>query len=193
MTRFDPNAAARAQNQRQQAAGRFSLNWGMIIGIAVVLLATIGIGLFLAGPKRVWSQWEKIGDKAHYDVIDVVSRALQAHLSQMGEYNPRKARNTPQAQDVMFFRPSFVMSMPETVDFKGSSTEGPFKGKYHPATGEVEADVDIGGTSVAGLGAVHKGSSAIKVTGRVKEGKVSAEVNGKDAVIVFPPKSDDEK
>ena len=187
MTRFDPNAAARAKNQRVKEAGRFSVSPGLIIGVGAAVLAIVLISLFLAGPKRVWAQWEAIGDKARYDVIDVVSRGLQAHLSQTGEYNPRKGRNTPQAKDVMFFRPSFVMSMPETVDFKGSSSEGPFKGKYHPKTGEVEADVDVGGASIEGLGAVRKGNATLKVTGRVKSGNITAEVNGKNAVIVMPP------
>src|SRR4051812_40144064 len=129
-TVFDKNAAARAAQKRQQDAGRFSVSWGMVFGVGAVVLILAGIGMFLAGPKRVWAQWEAIGDQARYDVIDTVTRGLQAHLSQTGMYNPRKPHGTPEASDVMFYRPSFVMSLPESVEFRGSSTQGPFKGKY---------------------------------------------------------------
>jgi hypothetical protein len=124
--------------------------------------------------------------------MDVVTRGLQCYMSANGMYNPRKGNSTmPQAVDVMFFRPAFVMKMPDDVDFKGTSNQGEFKGIYHPHTGEVEVDVEVGGMGLAGVGRVRKGGTTIKVTGRVKNGQITCEVNGKKGVLVMPPADDE--
>jgi hypothetical protein len=189
-TRFDPNAAATAKAKRQKEAGSVSISWGpIILGICALILCGLAVA-FITGPKKVWAEWEKIGDQANTDVIDVVSRGLKAHLSEAGAYNPRKASG-PEAKEVMFYRPSFVMNMPESIDFQGGSTEGPFKGKYHPKTGEVEADVTVGAhTSL--LTGKSSGGTHITITGRVKGGKTTVEINGKPADIVMPPPGADE-
>jgi hypothetical protein len=149
--------------------------------------------MFLLGPKKVWNEWEKIGDDANSDVISVVTLGLQAHLSQQGMYNPRKGNTTaPQATDVMFIRPTMVMNMPDDVDFKGASNMGPFEGLYHPKTGEVEAKLAIGGgVGIPGSGGKKASGAGIKITGRVKKGVVTAEVDGKPAVLVYPKVEDE--
>jgi hypothetical protein len=188
-TVYDPSKSAAAKAQREKEVGRVSISWLPIFGIVAIALVCAGIGLFIAGPKKVWNEWEQKGEQANYDVKDVVSRGLKAYMSEVGAYNPRKSTG-PEAREVMFFRPTMVMSMPDAVEFKGGSTEGPFEGQYHPKTGEVEATVTVGAhTSL--LTGQSKGGSTIQVTGRVKSGKVTAEVNGKNAVIVMPPKTDD--
>jgi len=192
-TRFDPNAAQAMKSAREKGHGRVSVNWGLIVLGALVLLVMVGIGLFITGPKHVWNEWEAIGDDANDAVISVVTRGLESHMSEIGAYNPRKPHGRPQATEVMFFRPSFVMKMPETVDFKGVATVGPFKGKYHPRTGEVEAEVAIGGgIGIRGSGGKTTAGDVIHVTGRVKNHVVTAEVDGKDAVIHMPPPDADD-
>src|SRR5947208_726583 len=100
VTRFDPNAAAAAKEQRQKAVGTVSISWAPIL-LGVLGLAIVGgIIAFIAGPKKVWNQWEKIGDQARYDVIDVVSKGLKAQLSELGAYNPRKSSG-PEAKEGM--------------------------------------------------------------------------------------------
>ena len=93
----------------------------------------------------------------------------------------------------MFYRPSFVMSMPDGVDFKGASNVGPFKGVYHPKTGEVEANIAMGGgIGIPGSGGQKTTGMTIKITGREKNGKLTTEVNGKSVVLVMPPISPDD-
>ena len=199
-TVFNPTAAAAAKGRREAAAGRVSISWGPIIGIAAIVLLGIGITMFIMGPKKVWNEWEQIGDQAQYDVIDVVTRGLQAHLSKQGLYNPRKGNTTsPQATDVMFFRPTMVMSMPEEVHFKGQSNMGPFEGDYNPHKREVKCELSIGGgIGIPGTGGKKAKGDSIKITGRkLKDPKtgaetMKAEVNGKDAVLVMPPIGEDE-
>ena len=187
-TRFDPNAAAKAKAQREKEHGSVSISWGpIILGVCALLVVGL-IVAFITGPKKVWNEWEKIGEQADYNVRDVVTKGLRAYESDLGMYNPRKSSG-PEAKEVMFYRPSFVMNMPESVDFQGGSTEGPFKGKYHPKTGEVEADVTVGAhTSL--LTGKSSGGTQIRVTGHVKNSVTSVQVNGTPAEIKMPPKED---
>ena len=190
-TAFNPGAAAAAKAQREKAAGSFSVSPALVVGTLAFLLIVGGIGAFIAGPKKVWNQWEALGDKPKDDVIDVVSRGLECHMQALGIYNPRKSRNRPEAKEVMFYRPSFVMSMPDGVEFRGASSVGPFKGIYHPKTGEVDADVAMGGgLPIPGSGGKVTPGSTIKITGREKDGKLTTEVNGKSVVLVMPPITD---
>ena len=193
-TVFNPTAAAAAKGKREAAVGRVSISWGPIIGIAALLLVGIGITAFIMGPKKVWNQWEEIGDQAQYDVIDITTRGLQSHLSKQGLYNPRKGNTTsPQATEVMFFRPTMVMSMPDQVHFKGSSNMGPFEGDYNPHTREVVCELAIGGgVGIPGSGGKKAKGNVIKITGQVTKKGMTAKVNGEDAVLVMPPVSEDE-
>jgi hypothetical protein len=199
-TVFNPTAAAAAKGKREAAVGRVSISWGPILGIAAVVLVGIGITAFIMGPKKVWNEWEEIGDQAQYDVIDVATRGLQSHLSEQGLYNPRKGNTTsPQATDVMFIRPTMVMNMPDQVHFKGASNMGPFEGDYNPHKREVVMELAIGGgVGIPGTGGKKSKGDVIKITGRkTKDPKTGAEnmtveVDGKNAVLHYPPVSEDE-
>jgi hypothetical protein len=198
-TVFNPTAAAAAKGKREAAVGRVSISWGPIILGVLVLLVGVGITAFIMGPKKVWNQWEALGDTPQYDVIDVVTWGLQCHLSEQGLYNPRKGNTTsPQATEVMFYRPTMVMSMPEEVHFKGVSNMGPFEGDYNPhKRSVVRCELSIGGgVGIPGSGGKKSKGDSIKITGREidpKTGKPAriVEVDGKDAVLHYPPVTDE--
>ncbi len=193
-TAFNPSAAAAAKAQREKAAGSFSISPGIVIAGVAALLLIGSIGMFMAGPMKVEHQWDALGDKPKDDVIDVVSRGLECYMQGLGLYNPRKARGRPEAKEVMFYRPTFVMSMPDDVEFKGTSSIGPFKGIYHPKTGEVDASIaDGGGQPIPGSGGKVTAGTTVKITGREKDGKLTQEVNGKSVVLVMPPIDPDDK
>jgi hypothetical protein len=188
-TRFDPKTSKTATEKKSAGV---AISWGPIIGIGAVVLVVLGIILFIVGPISVKNEWEKIGGKARDDVEEVVTKGLQAHQSAVGDWNPRKPGNAPRALDeTTFIRPIFVMSMQDKIFFKGATTEGGFSGYYHPKTGEVEADVGLGGMSLNGLGAIKEGTRKIKVTGAMKGNEASVMVDGKPAVIVYPPEDND--
>jgi hypothetical protein len=138
-------------------------------------------------------RWAEQVDDAQNAVESVISFALQAYLSENGGYDPSKPHATPQAREVMFYWHMFVMDVPDYVEFTGTSTDGEFKGKYYPKTGEVKADVDVGGMGLEGVGAVRKAGEKIQVAGKLVNGQAQATVNGKQAKIVFPEKSDDDR
>ena len=188
-------APARAQAAGARAAQRekgpgVAISWGPIMLGVGVLLVIGGIIAFILGPKRVNSQWEEVGGKANDDVVDVVTYALQCHLSNEGEWDPNKSSGPTVNPDVLFIMNRFVMSMPESVPFRGGSSQGEYRGQYFVKSGEVNADVDIGG-GVSLTGKPIPGATKLKVTGRSKNGKVSCEINGKKAEIYYPPKRDD--
>jgi len=195
VTRFDPNAAASAKAKRLKEAGSVSISWTPIILGALVLMVVVGIVVFIMGPKKVWTQWEELGDRPHDDVINVVSRGLECHFQALGEYNPRKARGRPEAKEVIFYRPTFVMSMPDEVKFKGASNVGPFEGFYHPKTGEVEATVAVGGgIGIPGSGGNKTTGASVKISGKdLHNGKLDTYVNGKKVELVKPPPSADDQ
>jgi hypothetical protein len=185
--RATPAPAGRPVTRKVDQTGpKVAIAWGPIIVGALVLAVVVGIIAFIRGPVRVNREWEAIGGKAQDDVIDVVTHALRAYASREGMYDPNKTSG-PSAQEVLFIMDRFVMSMPEAVPFKGGSDQGQFTGKYHPANGEVEAQVDIGG-GLTLSGQVKKGDITLNVTGRVKDGKPTVEIDGKKAEIYYPPK-----
>jgi hypothetical protein len=179
MTRFDPAKAEAARRAREKAAGSFEIPWGLIFGGIVILLIVGAIGAFLMGPKKVWNEWEDLGPKASADVIDVVSRGLQGYLFANGMWDPGLPHaGKPSAhEDVIFYRPGFVMSMPETVNFKGVSDAGAYSGMYHTKTGEVEVDLQLE-MLATGKGPTRK-VPTVKLTGRVRDGRVTVEADGK--------------
>jgi ribosomal protein S27E len=165
---------------------------GKIIGV-VSLVVVIALGAtFYFGPVSVWHQWEDVGPKAQSQIEDVLEFSLKAYLSQQGMYNPAKDRQGPSvdAEDIHFFRPTLVMSMPESVTFFGKSNQGDFKGHYHPATGEIDADVAFGGMTFGGEVTLAKSIGQFHITGREKDGQPSAEVNGVPLKIVYPSSGD---
>ena len=132
----------------------------VMIGFAVLVPAFV---IFLKlGPIKARDDWNRISDQASTDITDVMLRVLQA------EAGPRPAHQ-PNVRSVAFMEIGISMSVPDIVGFTGMTTAGSFKGLYHTHTGEVEADYE-----------------GAKVTGRVKNHVVQAELNGK--TVKLPPR-----
>ena len=87
----------------------------------------------------------------------------------------------------------------EYEGIRGSSNMGPFEGDYNPHKREVECELAIGGgVGIPGSGGKKSKGDVIKITGRkLKDPKtggetMTAEVDGKNAVLVMPPPGEDE-
>jgi hypothetical protein len=131
----------------------------------------------MMGPKRVWKDWEELGEQPNNDVIDIVGNGLRGYMIQTGMYNPDKPGPKPYAKDVTFFRPGFVMSMPQSVKILGATSVGPFTGRYSPKTREVTAELELMSIS-SGKGS-NRVTPKITIHGKVEGTQVLAEVDGK--------------
>lgn len=209
------------EKNRKEKAG-VAINWGPILMIGLLSLIPIGIILFLMGPMRVKRHWDANQEKVDGEVKDVIDYALKCQASASGFWNPRKGNSpSPSVSDIRYLPEIMTMSQPAAVEFDGFSSNGSFHGTYTFETGEVNADMKIegltlasgihfgeGGTSIAGGGrstdtknvsastlAKLKGrpdAAAFRITGRVKAGNPTAEIDGKKAEIYWPPEVDED-
>jgi hypothetical protein len=91
---------------------------------------------------------------------------------------------------VVFLPPIMSFSMPQWIVFRGKTTQGNFVGKYNPKTGDVEAVVEYGGYSFAGMVDIAKATGKFNMTGRMANGFPQAEIDGKPIQIYNgPPES----
>jgi len=186
-------SAAKAPTKKQSASPAIYISTGKIVALVSVAMV-VGLGMmFYFGPMRVWNQWENIGGQARSDVSDVIAFGLQAYLSQNGMFDPNDIHGAPSVdENVNFFRPTLAMSMPEKVLFFGKSSQGDFKGYYHPSSGDIEADVNYGGKTFAGAVNLARATGQFHMTGRMVKGFPQAEVNGTPINIVWPEKKKEE-
>ena len=158
------------------------------IAVAVVLALVIGCGAALYfGPWRVSNDWAAMQPRANDEITDVVQYGMQAYLQQMGMFDTGSSHFVPHVDGpVMFFAPLMNFTMPPKIVFHGATTQGGFAGTYEPRTGEIAADVEFGGATVGGLIKTRKALGKFHMTGREKDGKVTAECNGAPLVLIPP-------
>ena len=201
------------QARAEQKAG-LAVNWGPIVAIAGVLLLVLGIVIFVMGPMRVKGQFDAIHQDAEDNVSAVIEYALKCQASQAGVWNPRKGTSvSPSVNDINFHPDFFVMSMPPTVHFVGTTSNGKFDGDYTYATHEVVGTLTIGGVTLGGVhidsegvtlpggqtekrqsGLPMKGSGNVnyRLTGRSNEKSTTCELDGRKMDIYTPPELDED-
>jgi predicted RNA-binding Zn-ribbon protein involved in translation (DUF1610 family) len=182
-------AQAAAQTRQKQADGgagnRIHISPGVIMLVAVVILIPGTFAIWKLGPGKIKAQWSAMESHASDNVGDVVDRALQSYLSQHGQFDSMIAHSTPHMHEVHFVISPMPWSMPQWVGFIGLTTEGAMGGRYNPNTGEVEANVEVGGKALPGV-LVRRGNTTLTVTGQVKDGNVTVNVNGAPADVKWP-------
>jgi len=178
-------AAAKSQNDASMYVSP-----GMIIaGVVVAILLLVGL-IFYFGPVRVGHQWDAIDMQARNTVMNVVTYALKAKLSEEGEYDPAHHSPAIERSDLTFDRPLLAMSLPKRIRFDGKSNNGGFTGYYDTETGEVEADVECGGYTVAGMVNLKKPTNQFHMTAKEVNNDPVVQIEGKPAKIIPPPKLD---
>jgi hypothetical protein len=147
-------------------------------GIIGGVVAIIVLALYL-GPWRVGNQWAAISSRANDEVTDVVNFALLAYDSQHPDFSSKGVHPPPQLQGpASFVPPMMAFTMPENIIFLGKTSRGNFTGTWNTRTGEIAANIETNGWTIGGLADARKASNTIRITGREKDGKVSAEMDG---------------
>lgn len=159
---------------------------GKVIFMAfMILLIPGGLLFWKLGPGKVRADFNAKLPTMDENIKDVVDRALVAYVSQHGAFNPLKPHSAPQTFGVVYKLGYMPVTMPEKIPFGGFTSEGMMVGQYTMATGEIQADVEIGGQATPNL-IVRHGPTVIKVAGHCKDGNVMATINGQPAEIKYP-------
>jgi hypothetical protein len=165
---------SRQRPQEKAGAGAsFSMSPTVITFLVIAILVPLIIVLIKVGPVRAQRQWREIEPDAESAITTVVTRAIQSE----SEFNTAESRHAPGVQAVTMDA-TVITHVPEWVKFSGRSTSGFFNGRYNTKTGEIEADVPK---------SFDKGT--MRVTGRVKDGVTEAQVDGKEAKVIFRKKT----
>lgn len=175
------------QKQKFAEHSGLSISPGLLITCGIVIAIIGVVSLIVFGPVRVWHEWEALQPHAEATVDDVCTRGLQSYESHLPWFDPKKDKVMARVRQVAFDFMPFSWKMPDQIPFAGVSNEGQFTGIYYPTTGEVSIDAEVGAVTFEGLAQdVHKGNGKIKITGREKNGNLTAEVDGKDATVLTP-------
>jgi hypothetical protein len=164
---------------------RIHISGTVIFVTLLVLLLPGGLLFWKLGPGKVRADFNAQLPTMDDSIKDVVDRALQAYLSQHESFDPMHAHSAPKTFDVTYKLGYMPVTMPQKIPFAGLTSEGLMVGQYTMATGEIQADVEIGGMATPNM-IVRHGKTIIKVGGHSKNGDVIATINGAPAVIKYP-------
>jgi len=182
-----PSGPTQAMKRRKETPA-ISISPGQIRAMSVIGGVILLVAIFYFGPVRTWHQWNQLEPTASNQVKDVILFGLEAYLSEHGKYDPAFQHLAPQIdEEVHFFPPVLSMSMPEKLAFLGKTNEGNYGGTYDTRTGDIQANVEYGGYSVAGLVDVKQAPGSFQMTGREIDGVPAAEVNGISLRIISHP------
>jgi predicted RNA-binding Zn-ribbon protein involved in translation (DUF1610 family) len=171
--------AAPAGGKSKDQTPALHISKGIIIMIAVVIIVPGILAFWHFGPGHVQDEWQKHASENEDNVRSVIDRGLRDYLISNGELDFKSVHAVPRTLDITFILSPMYVTMPETVGFVGTTTQGAITGKYHPKTEEVEADVEVGGLSLPGTGAIRRGNKEFHVTGREKNSVLTIEIDGK--------------
>ncbi|MGD0461995.1 MAG: hypothetical protein ABSB74_05870 [Tepidisphaeraceae bacterium] len=149
-------------------AARVSIHVNPVIVVLVLLAIGIPTGIFLVeqGPVKARNQLEKIEPTAEGNIASQITRAIQHEYARFAFGDEDMGISRHKALNVVFEDPVIVLHLPESLQIQGRTTEGNYKGQFHPRTMRFEADVPI-------TGGMHK------VDGSVSDEDQSLNLDGK--------------
>jgi hypothetical protein len=158
----------RPGRESTEKASRIPIHVNPVITILVLLAIGIPTGIFLIeqGPVKARNQLEKIEPTAEGNIISQISRAIQHHYSGFVFSDDNLGISRHKAINAVFDDPVIMTHLPESLQIQGRTTEGDYKGQFHPQTMRFEADVPI-------MGRIHK------VEGSVTDEDQSLNLDGK--------------
>jgi hypothetical protein len=138
----------------------------------IVLLAILAIGIptgiFLVeqGPVKARNELEKIEPTAEGNITSQLTRAIQHVYAGFVFGGDDNGISRHKALNVVFEDPVIMTHLPESLQIQGRTTEGNYKGQFHPQTMRFEANVPI-------MGRIHQ------VEGSLSDEDQSLNLDGK--------------
>lgn len=152
----------------EKKAAHISVHVSPALVLLVILAMVIPTAIYLVeqGPVKAKNQWEKIEPTAEGNITSQITRAIQHEYAGFAfGNNDDEGISRHKALNVVFAEPVIMIRLPESIQIQGRTTEGMFKGAFHPQTMRFEADVPI-------LGQIHK------VDGSVTDDDQSLDLDG---------------
>ncbi|MGD0541417.1 MAG: hypothetical protein ABSB33_07860 [Tepidisphaeraceae bacterium] len=149
-------------------ASRVSIHVSPVIVLLVLLAIVVPSAIYLVeqGPVKARNQLEKIEPTAEGNIISQITRAIQHEYTGFASGDEDMAISRHKGLNVVFEDPVIMIHLPESLQIQGRTTEGSYKGQFHPRTMRFEADVPI-------IGQIHK------VEGSVTDDDQSLNLDGK--------------
>jgi hypothetical protein len=136
----------------------------------VLVLLAIGIpaGIFLVeqGPVKSRDELAKIEPIAEGNITSQITRAIQHQYAGFAFGGEDMGISRHKSLNVVFEDPVVMLHLPESLQIQGRTTEGNYKGEFHPQSMRFDADVPI-------MGRMHK------VEGSVTDEDQSLYLDGK--------------
>jgi len=145
-----------------KAAGGLHLSGFAKCMIGAAIIVPTVFFLIRQGPVKAVAEWTKTEPQGDSDTHTVLARVIHdMDNATMPPPDPNEEPSGipyhPQVSHFYYPDPPFVMwSMPETVDFQGNTTFGPYTGVYHTRKRLVECEME------------WKGDKNLKVVGQLK-------------------------
>jgi hypothetical protein len=130
---------------------RVSIHVNPVIVVLVLLAIGIPAGIFLVeqGPIKARDDLAKVEPIAEGNIESQITRAIQHEYAGFVFGDIENGLSRHKALNVVFDDPVLMLHLPESLQIQGRTTEGNYKGEFHPRTMRFDADVPI-------LGQMHK-------------------------------------
>jgi hypothetical protein len=157
-----PNRGATSKT----ATSRIHVNPKIVLLAILAIAIPAGIFLIDQGPVKARDELEKIEPTAEGNITSQITRAIQHVYAGFAFGGDDLGISRHKSLNVVFENPVVMMHLPESLQIQGRTTEGNYKGEFHPQTMRFEADVPI-------MGQTHK------VEGSLSDEDQSLNLDGK--------------
>ncbi len=148
------------------ASPKIHVNSKLVILAILAIAVPTGIYLVDQGPVKARDDLEKIEPTAEGNITSQITRAIQHVYAAFAFADDDLGISRHKSLNVVFENPVIMMHLPESLQIQGRTTEGNYKGEFHPRTMRFEADVPI-------MGRIHK------VEGSLSDEDQSLNLDGK--------------
>jgi hypothetical protein len=165
---FDGIPPLRGSGRKQNNAGGggIHISPGLAAIVALVVIIPTTIFVVKQGPVKANAEWADMHPAAENNIISQLTRALhhEYRVNGLNGVNADVLLHT-KATTITFDEPPIMFALPDSMTIQGFTTEGQFRGEFHPRTLTFDADVEV-------FGAVHK------VSGSARDNDQSLQMDG---------------
>lgn len=156
------------RNARSGGAITPSISVSPMIVVLIVLAIVIPAAIYWAehGPMEANRQWKQIADVAQDNLLGQADRAMKHEYSDVLADQFAGLNFRPKANSMFFDEPPIMWRLPESIHFQITTTDGIFKGEFHPRTWQFEMSGKIAGTSHTLTGSASNNDQSLFMDGK---------------------------